>query len=138
MDIGVQLHLLFVLLQGRLNRLYLLVVVRVDPDETFIKFPQFNLLHCKLFILRMLDPGCLLLLMMFILMVLLSSVASQYSAGAALWDLYQGFLQEVLFEVCRSLNLLDFVPLVQPETIARARSEWLRRVELRELRLCFR
>ena len=75
--------------------------------------------------------------MMFLLMVL-PSVSSQCRAGAAIWDLDQGCLQEVLFEVGRSLNLLDFVPLVQPETIARARPEWLWRVELRESRLCLR
>ena len=138
MNIGVQHHLLFAPLQGRLNRLYLLAVVRVDPDETFVEFPQFNLLHRKLFVLRMLAPACcFLFLLMFILMVL-PRISSQYRAGAALWDLDQGFLQEVLFEVGRSLDLLDFVPLVQPETIARARPEWLRRVELRELRFCFR
>ena len=136
MNIGVQHHLLFTPLQGRLNRLYLLAVVRVDPDETFVEFPQFNLLHRKLFVLRMLAPACFLFPMMFILMVL-PRISSQYRAGAALWDLDQGFLQEVLFEVGRSLDLLDFVPLVQPETIARARPEWLRRVELRELRFCF-
>ena len=86
MDIGVQHHLLFAPLQGRLNRLYLLAVARVDPDETFIEFPQFNLLHRKLFVLRMLAPACFLSPMMFILMVL-PRISSQYRAGAALWDL---------------------------------------------------
>ena len=137
MDIGVQLHLLVLaLIQSRLNRLYLLVIVIVDSDETFVELPQFDLLHRKLLLILRILAQRFLFFLSCILTMVLSGVASQYCARAAIWDLYQGFLQKVLFEVGRSLNLLHFVPLVQPKTIARARSERLWRVELLELRLC--